>query len=255
MLQIATEPKLLRRLLKREYLKDLVTETLQRIEKVYESYSELEFQRVRCFGLHHRVRFHGASVVWLLSFGSWPILPFSDREILEVIGGMPVEALADRRLEKELLCSRFPELARLHLSRTTFDTSPLLPGTQHKVLQRVYGDVGIWRSRRMRALRTVLLLKLAGETRYWSRKSYFNSQGWKAIRRKAGPHIGLMSEILRKDVASQLLPLSSAGDLGIRLATRRFGLASTSSLQALLGLALWLSRHQDSLDNFLESQQ
>ena len=247
------KPKLLRRLLKREYFNDLVRETLQRIEKAYESYAELEFQRVRCFGLNHRVRFHGGSVVWLLSFGSWPTLPFSDREILEVIGGMPIEALADRRLEKELLCSRFPNLAKIPLSRTTFDTTPLLPGTRHKVLQQVYGDVGIWRSRRARALRTVLLLKLIGETRYWSRKSYFNSQGWKTIRKKAEPHIELISEILSKDVVSQLLPRSSAGDLDVRLTTRRFGLASTSSLQILLGLALWLSKHQDSLDNFLAS--
>ena len=236
-------PEILRRLLKEEHFPDTVTKVLRRIKEVYGSYSGLEFQRLWGFGLHHRVRFHGASAVWPLSFGSWPVLPYLDHKVLETLGGMPLQALAHRTLERALLKTKFPKLARLPLSGPGLDTTPITPGPRHLGLQQVYGNVGVWRLSPLHALRRMLLLKLRGERRFWLRSSYFNSAGWKAIRKKAEPCLHLTHPFLHEGVVSRLVPTSTAGDVTIKWRMARERIAETSSAKAILGFALWLQEH------------
>jgi asparagine synthase (glutamine-hydrolysing) len=242
-------PETLGRLLKEEHFPATVTKVLRRIKEVYESYSGLEFQRVWGFGLHHRVRFHGASAVWPLSFGSWPVLPYLDHKVLETLGGMPLQALAHRTLERELLRTKFPKLARLPLSGLGLDTTPIAPGPRHIGLQQVYGNVGIWRFGPLHALRNMLFLKLRGERRFWLRSSYFNSAGWKEIRKKAETCLDMTCQFLHEGVVSRLVPSSTAGDITIKWRMVRERIAETSSSKAILGFALWLQEHPPAIPN------
>lgn len=250
----AFRPAILRKLLKVEDCDRLISETLQRIETIYKSYSELEFQRVWGFGLHNRLRFHDASGIWSLTFGSWPVLPFVDRKILEIIGGMPIEALTNRLLERELLCRKHPKLASLPLSGTTHDTTPLMPTTRHKIVKYIFGSAGIWRLKGTSAMRNALLIKLRGERRYWSRNSYFGSSGWTVIRRAMEPYLEQDSSLLYKNAVKNLMPPSGAGDARVKLQMAREGLIEASSLKILLGLAYWLQKHHEALDGLNSSK-
>lgn len=179
-------------LLKEEY-SGLIPETLRKIKKIYESYPEFEFQRLWCLGLHHRMRIFVGSIIWLLSFGSWPVLPFTDHKVLETTGGMPIEALVNRSAIKELLCRKFPNLARLPLvavdrSNELYDTTPLTPTPRQRGWQQIIGNGGIWRSKEARYLPHLLIIALRGERRYYTRRGSINSPGWKA-ERKSAPRI------------------------------------------------------------------
>ena len=118
-------PKKLAKLLKKEIFDDMVANVKEEIRKLFDSYSQVEFQKAWCFDLHHRQRYHVGGVVWRLTFGAWPVLPVVDSEVLEVMGGMPLSILMDRRLEIELVCNRFPRLAALPLDRVTYFTAPV----------------------------------------------------------------------------------------------------------------------------------
>ena len=239
----AFRPEILKKLLREEHFDELVPKTLRKIRKVYESYSDLEFQRVWRFGLHHYMRFHVGSVLWPLTFGAWPVLPFADQEILETVGGMPIEALLDRCAERELLRKKFPKLARLPLNGITYDTTPLVPTPWQKGLQQIAGDRGIWRLKSARNLRIILVIKLKGNRRYYSRISHFDSPGWQTVRKKAEPFLGLTSKFLNEDAVRELMPPSTSGYARVMLAMKRAGMAETTGLKTLSGFALWLQKH------------
>ncbi len=237
------KPEILRKLLKEEHFDDLVSETLRKVRKTYESYSGLEFQRVWRYGLHHYMRFHVGSVVWPLSFGAWPILPFADQKVLETVGGMPIGALQDRHAERELLRKKFPKLARLPLNGITYDTTPLMPTPRQKGLQQIYGDGGIWKLEGARNLRIIMLVKLRGDRRYYSRISHFDSPGWQTVRKTAEPYLKLTSQFLDEDTVQELMPPPTAGYAHVRRTMKRTGMTETTGLKTLLGFALWLQKH------------
>jgi asparagine synthase (glutamine-hydrolysing) len=224
-------PNILKKLLRHEIFDDLVSDTLARIRKVYQNYSKLEFQRAWCFDLYHRQRFYIGSNAWLLSFGAWPVSPVVDRQLLEVIGGMPVTTLMNRRVQEELLCKRFPELAKLPLDRNSYNTAPLRP----TLLQRFHADFmqllyGAARARHV-------VRALIGERHYYSRMFDFNGLGWRAIRQQAEPYRDRLLHLFNKDVFEELLPTP---DVTIRFGNR---IVEASGLKLLLGFLLWSRDH------------
>ncbi|MEO7217028.1 MAG: asparagine synthase-related protein, partial [Gemmatimonadaceae bacterium] len=96
---------------------DLVEHGKATIRHIYESYSDVESQRAWCFDLHHRQRFHIGNSPWLLSYGSWPVQPATDRGVLEVAGGLPMSTVAERRAQDEMIRRFYPRLAQLPLDR------------------------------------------------------------------------------------------------------------------------------------------
>lgn len=245
---LAVRPGTLRRLLKEEWFDDLVDDIPRKLKKDYESYSGSGFQRVWRYGLHQHARFHVGEVLWKLSFGSWPVLPFLDRKVLEIAGGMPFEGLMDRCTEKELLRRKFPELARLPLVAEIYDTTPLLPSLKQKALQQVIGNGGIWRYRSTRYLRHLLIVGLRGERRYYPRLWDINSPGWKALLKSAESHIELTSHFVNKDFVRKSMPSNSRYEKVKRILGRS-GMMSTSGLRTLVGFALWLRGHQDAIQS------
>jgi asparagine synthase (glutamine-hydrolysing) len=233
-------PDMLKKLLKEEYHGDIISKTLRAIRKEYDSYSKLEFQRAFCFGIYHRMRFHVGSVLWLLSFGAWPVLPYVDRKIIEVTAGMPVDFLLNRHAQKELVCRKFPELAKLPVARAdfgqTYDPTPLIPTTRQRIMQYFYGYNWIWKLRGLGGLRGIIF-SLTKESPYWQRESDFNSAGWKSVRRLAAPCIKETFDLFNEKMIENLLP-----DPEVNFAHGRW-MTETASLKSLLCFSLWLQSH------------
>ena len=222
----------LKRLLRREVFGDVVEEVISRIRTVYESYSELESQRVWCFNLYHRQRFHVGPILWRLSFGAWPVLPLCDRKVLESAGAMPASTIADRRAQNELLCKRFPELAALPLDRNTNNIRPLsvrfrdqLAWQFNRPLNSLCRRIGVF-SHKGRI-----------ERRRYYRLYDFNGPGWIAVRRQAEPYREKVFHLFHRDVLEELLP---GPDVPLRFKNE---INDASGLKSLLGFLLWSKDH------------
>lgn len=220
---------ILRKLLRREVFGDAVDEVISRMRTVYEGYSEVESQRVWCFELHHRFRFWIGSILWRLSFGAWPVLPQSDRKVLEVAGAMPASTLAERRVQKELLCKRFPQLAALPLDQCTNNPRPLRPRLRHQLGWYFYG---LLNSLRGGVARSSMI-----ERRRYCRLYDFDGPGWLAVRREAEPYRENVFHLFHKDVLKEVLP---GPDVPLCF---KNGIIEPSGLKSLLGFLLWSKDH------------
>jgi len=222
----------LRRLLRPE-LADLPDERLQRMKAIYDGYSDLPFQKVWGFCLHHRARFHVGSSIWRLSMGSYPLLPALDRRIIaEVAGGMPTASLAKRRLESQLIIQRFPRLAALPLDRNSYNIEPLQPRLRWLLgqnLKRRLGSLDRWLPKGKAAEEV--------ERRYYYRIFDFSNAGWAAVRRAAEPHRERLQEVFDPKVLDAYLP---PPEVPIPMEQP---IAEASGRKLLLGLMLWAGEH------------
>jgi asparagine synthase (glutamine-hydrolysing) len=245
----AFRSSVLRKLLKKECSDDLISKILCRIKETHDRIQGLEFQRTWGWGLNQRIRFHDLSGIWPLSFGAWPVLPFADHKILEAAGGFPIESLVNRRVERELLRTKFPKLAKLALAGPTINAVPAVQGSRHRAQQQIYGATGIWRLGNLGQIRNQLIIRVRGERRYWPRQSHFDSPGWRIIRKTAEPYVELTTQLLCKEALNELMPSAGSGYLQVRRMMRNAGLTDTTSLKIILGLALWSRNHGDALTN------
>jgi len=222
---------LLARLLRPKIFKDLIPETIARIQTIYDGYSDLDSKRAWCFQLHHRARFHTGSMGWQFSLGAWPVLPVLDRQVLASAGGMPIATIGARRAENELLCKRFPKLAALPLDRNTFDTRPLKPRIRYLLASQLSQRLTTFRRRLLPEHQRSL------ERRYYYRIYDFNSPGWAAVRKVAEPHRARTFDFFEKDVLQELLP---GPDVSLRF---KDGIIDASGLKMLTGFFLWSKDH------------
>lgn len=206
-------------------------------------------------GLNHINRFHDGAGLWTLAFGSWPVLPFVDRKILEVLGAMPIEAMIDRRLEKELFKRKFPNLASLPLSSNYFGTTYLVPTFLQRTTDQIYGNPGIWRYGPLRDIRTALILALKGERRYWRRTATgFDSLGWKKVRKIVEPHFKVPLPLLDPKKIQNLMPSANSSFLRVRWKIKRGGIEQTSSLKLLMQFAMWSGKNREILTPVQQKQ-
>jgi asparagine synthase (glutamine-hydrolysing) len=222
-------PTVLGRLLRRDVFGGLIEHTLDRLRALYESYSDLDSQRAWCFELDHRQRFHVGASAWRLSFGAWPVLPAIDHAVLEAVGAMPASTIARRRLQKALVCRRFPALAALPLDRNSFDTRPVQP--------RFRGMLsGYARQQWARAL-SRLPPAWRQERRYYYRVYDINNQGWRAVRHRAEACRSRVLELFDRDALDALVPPAEA-----QVACED-PIMDSSGLKLLLGFLLWSEDH------------
>ena len=215
------------RLIRGNDASDLVKAGKATIRNIYESYSNVESQRAWCFDLHHRQRFHVGNTPWLLSYGSWPVQPATDRRVLEVAGGLPMSTVAERRAQDEMIRRFYPRLAELPLDRNNFNTEPLSPRLRYQLGNFVRNNVGPLAS---------LLDKQrgkSGERRFYYRLFDFNGPGWRAIRRLAEPHRDKLAELLDRTTLDECLPPPEA-ELRVK-----DGIIGFSAPKTLVGLMLW----------------
>jgi asparagine synthase (glutamine-hydrolysing) len=206
------------------------------IERRYRSYSDLEYQRALCFALYHRQRFHIGGHAWSESFGAWPIVPAVDMGVLAVAGGMPASTLDQRRLQIELVRTRFPDLARLPLDRNSYNMDPLVPSLvwrlRRRVMRRAKRIVRTWVPDRPPRV----------ERRRYYRQYDINGPGWKSIRAAAEPLRRLGDEFFDRAVLDELVPPAEARP------EFKDGIVDPAGMRSILGFLLWLGHETEPYD-------
>jgi asparagine synthase (glutamine-hydrolysing) len=186
-------------------------------------------QRALRFQIANSQRCTIGTVPWRLTFGSWPVLPFLDRQLLEVISRIPAARRADRGMQHELIRTRFPRLARLPLDRNSRDTTPLMPTPWSRIPPAI-------RRARFRAWRRGWLGRPI-ETRYFHRMYDFNGPGWRAIRRLAEPFRVRLADRFDMDELNRFLP---PPEISVPFENP---LEHSAGHKQLVGLMLWAGQH------------
>src|SRR6478672_1009293 len=218
-------PELLAKLLRKDVFGDLVQDTLAQIQTTYHHYSENESIKAWCFELYHRQRFHVGCAAWQLCFGAWPILPILDRQLIETATAFPLETIAKRRAQEQLLCTRFPHLAALPIARNNFNVEPLQPTKIRQQLAPLFGVQRKWRRWRNQQ---------GYEQRYYYRTYDINNAGWLAVRKQAEPYRDRVEHLLHPEVLNQIVPPPE-----VPVQCKLDPIAESSGIKALLGFLLW----------------
>jgi asparagine synthase (glutamine-hydrolysing) len=216
----------LRRLLRPDIFGESLDQVIHGVQQSYESGGNSDLERAWRFDLHHRQRFHSGPMLVRHTFGSWPISPSFDREVLAVAGNVPLAVLAGRWLEREVLIREFPHLAQLPLDRNSYDTLPLRPRLRHLARRAAAEHLTAIRSR----------LGIQGrERRYYYRGFDINGPNWRAVRQAMEPFRELAYSLFDRRAFDELLPgpdqTWNAGDV----------IAGASGMKMLLGMLAWLS--------------
>ncbi len=74
--------------------------------------------------LQTRIRCHIGVIVHRLSVRSWPVLPFVDRTILDVVFNLPEQHLRQRKLQYAIINARFPALTDIAQDTNSFLFEP-----------------------------------------------------------------------------------------------------------------------------------
>ena len=223
-------PQLLEKLLRQEVFGNLVQDTISRIRKIYEEYSDLEYKRTWWFEIQHRQRFHVGSVAWQVCFGAWPILPVLDQQLIEITEALPSETINERLAQKQLVCTRFPQLAQLPLDRGSYDPSPLLSSPIRNRLKLLFKLQKKWRNWQY---------KLGYERRYFQRILNINNSGGQTIRQEVESYRPLVKELFDEEIFNQLLPPPNISISRVNPHSS----AEFSGIKALLGFLLWAKNH------------
>ncbi|MGH7844650.1 MAG: asparagine synthase-related protein [Candidatus Binatia bacterium] len=216
-----------RKLLRKESFGNALDDSIDRIRQIYEGYSDLESQRAWAFKINHRARFHVGGVLWRHSFGAWPVLPATDRSVLECAGGMPAATLAERRAEKDILCTRFPALAEIPLDRS--DSEPLRPRLRWLLKRQIQWKLGRWGG-----------FIFNGHYRNRHRISYLydiNGAGWTRVREAAEPFRKMAYQFFERDALDELLPPPNVP------VPYKHGIIDVSGIKSVIGFLLWLKDH------------
>lgn len=222
-------PHILSQLLNPEIFGDLVTHTISLLEKEYQSYSEVERYNPWCFSLYHSGRFVLGRMAWALTFGAWPILPILDKKLLETAIALPPATMNNRRGQKELVSTRFPQLAQLPLDRNSWDLEPLKPSATRQKLKSLFKLQQKWRR---------LQLEFGYDRRYYYQTLNINNPGWQAVRKAAEPYRSKVEHLFNRDVFHQILP---PPDVKLKFQSDR--IKESSGIKVLLGLLLWSKDH------------
>lgn len=197
---------------------DCIARARAGIEREYLQSTELPLQRGWRYAYGVADRSHSGAVPWRLSFGSWPVLPHLNRQVLDTLAAFPATSLNQRRVQDELLTTYFRRLARLPLDRNGEDTSPLI-SSRWDTLRRG------WRRRAPDAV----------ERRYFFRTFDFNGPAWRAVRRAAEPHRERLAELFDLDALERYLP---GPDVRIEYENM---FRESPGHKLLVGLMLWMA--------------
>lgn len=215
----------LRTLLRVDRVDERIAAVVDDLRREYEDADGDPFQQVLQFDLTHRARFLIGAVVWRVSFGARPVLPYADRRVVETALALPLSAFEGRRVQRALLCRRFPSLAQLPLDTATFFTRPLRPN----IAQRVR-HLGLLAAHGLFSRR---------ERRYYHAVFDLNGPGWRAVRLEAEAGRARATSVLDPVVLQQLVPRP---DEEIRTSVTNF-FHIGSRTKSLLAFMMWASEH------------
>ncbi|OHB60635.1 MAG: hypothetical protein A2Y12_02850 [Planctomycetes bacterium GWF2_42_9] len=220
----AIKPEILKKLFCNNFYSGIIDEIIKNIKDTFDGFSEIESQKAWCFNLYNRQRFHVGASAFAMSLEAMPVMPAIDRKLLECAGAIPAASIAERRAQMEILCSRFPKLARLPIDRNSYDTTPLMPRVRYLAAQEI-------RKKLQKIFKNSTNAKI--EQRYYYRIYDFDNKGWKAVRNKAEQYRKMVYHIFDKDKLNTILPKPQ------EQANLREEIADASGLKLLTGLMLW----------------
>jgi len=214
-------PEIVRELLRPEFRGDCVEEEVEDLRRVYEDLPGLDYQKPWQFDLMYRQRLVINAINWRLSFGSWPVPPYSQKGVHRLAARLPYELFERRFLQRMILERRFPELARVPVDKGGYRMDPLVSGALGGVTSRLRA----WRYRRQK-VRTGL------DPRYYKRVFDFDGEGFRAIRRRAAPILDVLDDVFEPDALRRILPgpEMSGGDAKFNTGSAGF--------KSILGIAL-----------------
>lgn len=169
------------------------------------------------------MRFHVGSIIWRLSLGAWPLLPYIDRGLLDAVSSMPLNYLSGRRIQADIIKREFPRLATLPLDRNAVGPEYLVTPLYRKFLPPV-SELS-WR--------LYQFLERGRERRYYHRIFNFNNPGWQDVRREAERYRHQAGKLLSPEAVNRLLPAAGT-QLHCKNAVLDF-----SRTKTLAGLVLW----------------
>ena len=175
----------------------------------------------------HRIRYHISGVLGLNSGWPWPVVPYVDTQMLNLIGGMPYPHIQDRRMQYHMIKQRFPKLARVPLDRNSFNMKPLMSPYGRVVNHLLYKPRELF-YRWTRGLR---------ERRFYYRAMDFNSSGWNAVRLAAEPYRHKAAKILDEAALAGILPAPG------RQVEVPDGIMDTSKMKLMVGFLLWSAQN------------
>jgi asparagine synthase (glutamine-hydrolysing) len=216
-------PEAIREMGKTAEVRDAVDWVVGRVKELFESAGESASHHAYAFDLKYRQRFHVARGSWVTSFGSWPMMPVLDRDLLAVTGGIPAASLADRRCESAVLVRVFPRLAHIPLDRNRGRPDPLLPRFRHELVRHVTTRLG------GRAIEAAFSVR---DPRRYMRVFDVNNAGWRAIRREAEPFRHILHDWFDAESLARHWP---EPDVQV---TEADVIAGTAGMKNLMGLAL-----------------
>ena len=194
----------------------------------YQRESAADHLREWRMNLAHRQRFAVGACAWRYSLFAWPVLPALDRRLLRLVGRLPYPLVENRRIQKQILITRFPALARLALDRNYLDTAPLLgpPGSLGRDLRR----------RLVKSLHRCRAW-LGCDPRFYVRTMEINSPGWRAVRSAAEQARATLRSFFHARPLDEALP-------GAHATVRRLAdpIVHSTPLKNTVGLMLWMRR-------------
>jgi asparagine synthase (glutamine-hydrolysing) len=218
------EAATLKRMLAVPSATELVDSVVDRIKTSFAESCPLAEERYWRFHLATTTRLRIGSIPWRLSFGSWPVIPILDRRVLAAGATMPVDTLAYRRAQDDILRRCFPELARISVVVSNADLGrPLQASTLQQAIHWVRG----------RLQKPAQQAAANGKDRRYNWRMYdFNDTGWQAIRTRAEPNRQRLAALFDPAQLDAYLP-----GPGTRVATQSF--YDTMGKKQLVGLMLW----------------
>ena len=203
--------------------KQTVAEVIDDLRREWNAIDALPFQRAWLFQMHNRQRFHIGSIIWRLSLGAWPLLPYYDRHLLDAVTAMPLNYLRDRRMQVDIIKREFPRLATLPLDRNAVGPDYLVTPLYRKFVPPV-SEVS-WKLYR--------LLERGRERRYYHRIYDFNTPGWQSVRREAEQYRQHAKNLLNPAALDRLLPAADARP------DYANAVRDASKTKTLVGLVMW----------------
>jgi len=229
----------IRRLVPENLLKTALEDVPQKLRALYNSTPGRPFQRAWLYELAIADRLQVGFIPRMLAFGSWPVLPFVDKALLTAVAGMPYDHIAHRRMEKEIVCRKYPALAVLPLDRNNYNTSPVL-GLKQALRERGLSLPQAWtlvsEYTRGRCREKVQSLRSKGgktDRRFYYQTFDVNSPAWRAFRKEAEGSREAMEKLFNRGTLSELWPGASET---VRV---KNGITDTQALKVLLGFAVW----------------
>jgi asparagine synthase (glutamine-hydrolysing) len=208
---------------------DLVAAIWREFEREYHQHDDLPHRLVFHSRMYNRHRYHLGNTLWQLSFASWPLLFIADRAWLETLIDVPPPMIMNKRLEKELLRRKFPQLVNVPIDVNSWHHGWVSPTRRQRARARLNKIVPIervWNDLYWRKLRGI------ERRRYW-RYYDFDLPKWRAVRQAAEPLRDRLSTWFHPQEVNRLLPPADAK------LPKNDAFGDAASRRNLLGLAMW----------------